>query len=118
MTRLEAIDRRIEAATKGPCVVEGGDTSNFCVSTEPERDVVCEVVGPATTHKQDFRNANFIAHNYADIPWMRERIEELRKAARLALERHPETRATGICRCHGCEVTRAALAKLDEPEEG
>ena len=84
MTRLEAIKKRQQAATKGPCVVGGDECSAARVITETEREALCEVFGLATTYPQDASNAEFIAHNFADVPWMRERLEELELLARAA----------------------------------
>jgi hypothetical protein len=57
--------------------------------------------------RQAIRNADFITHSRADMPWMLERIEELEDACREA-----SSTCDGISR----SMIRAALAKLDEPE--
>ena len=97
MTRLEAIKAREQAATDGPWVgMPASDHGGWGWGIDSP---LVETEGQASI------NAEFAGHARDDVPWMRERLEEMKKACK---------RAVLTCSPFARTMIEDALAKLEE----
>jgi hypothetical protein len=96
--RLAEIEARVEAATEGPWK-QGNDAprSSFGVWSGP-LGLVCSTDSSSSDAPQAQANASFLAHARSDIPWLLERVKELREALERCCD---ENDYCYVCDCHG-----------------
>ena len=85
MNRLDKIEARADAATKGPWVcVLNGDESEVTYANAP---ITWDDHGGEVFTEGD---AEFIAHARTDVPWLLEQVERRDKALEAVLDLHKE----------------------------
>lgn len=124
MKRSDAIRERERKATPGPWTREkpkrdeDGWAQGVAIAGTPGRQGVYANPPGGSFPSND---ADFIAHNRADVPWLLARVESLEKALRHGVEWGERIAWDRLGWTEGeiaeaFQVERAALAELDEPE--
>jgi hypothetical protein len=123
MTRLQAIQERHSASTRGDWRVAHSveDAADWWSSTEPECVVVCGD-GDATIHicctnddgiatVQEIADAAYLAASHQDVPWLLARVEQMRSVIASEVAMCFGCHGSG---CDSCKALCDALSALDE----